>query len=362
MDISASITEQTGQANNVNTLAFCVDENYLPYALFAAEQFITLHPELPCDICICLPEISKVPQRFQGKGIRFIELSINGIDSLPVGRLSLAAYHRLFLPQIFEGVYHYIIYLDADTFINKAFYDDLLKHVEALPTDFCVAAAADITELNLRSPNRMKAKKVDEYVSSYHKFDHIYRNSGVLVFNTENYVKEDVLSKVFNYAIDNADSLQCHDQSALNGALLSNIALLPFDFNWQINRLTYKFTEVVDPYIIHFISNNKPWKTDNKYTTKYQMYYKDFLTANFPEIIIDIATMLNQRRMSPKYNSPIREFISREWQNFKSTSSDKIITLSGSEKIKDKYNIREILIDTPFLVSDNRSNSVEKIN
>lgn len=362
MDISASISKQTGQANSVNTLAFCVDENYLPYALFAAEQFITLHPELPCDICICLPDISKVPQRFEDKGIRFIELAINGIDSLPVGRLSLAAYYRLFLPQVFNEVYQYIIYLDADTFINKAFYDDLLKHVETLPADFCVAAASDIMELKFRSSFKEKRSIVDDYVESYHQSNHVYRNSGVLVFNTENYVKEDVLSRVFNYAIDNADSLQCHDQSALNRVLLDDIALLPFDFNWQINRLTYKFTEVVNPYIIHFISNNKPWKTDNKYTTKYQVYYKDFLLANFPEMTVDIATMLNQRRMSPKYNSPVREFISREWQHFKSTSSDKIMTISGFEKAKDKYDVREILIDTPFLVSDNRNNTFEKTN
>lgn len=59
MDISATISAQTGQAHNDNTLAFCVDDRYLPYALFAAEQFITLHPNFPCDICICLPDISK---------------------------------------------------------------------------------------------------------------------------------------------------------------------------------------------------------------------------------------------------------------------------------------------------------------
>lgn len=62
MNISATISRQTGEAKHNNTLAFCVDENYLPYALFVAEQFITLHTELPCDICICLPDITKVPK------------------------------------------------------------------------------------------------------------------------------------------------------------------------------------------------------------------------------------------------------------------------------------------------------------
>ena len=355
MNISATISQQTGEARNSNTLAFCVDENYLPYALFAAEQFITLHPESPCDICICLPDISKVPEKFKNKKIRFIELSITGIDSLPVGRLSLAAYYRLFLPEVFANTYKYIIYLDADTFINKAFYDDLLMHVNNFRADFCVAAATDIMELKFRSSFKEKQTIVDLYVKSYHQSEHIYRNSGVLVLNTQNYIKENVLSRVFNYAIENADSLQCHDQSALNRVLLNDIALLPFDFNWQINRLTYKFTDIINPYIIHFISDNKPWITDNKYTTKYQVFYKDFLLANFPEITPDILTMFDQRRKSPKYDNPSKEFISREWQRMKSNWSEKLMSVSGFEKAKDKYKVTQVLIDTPFLVSTKTS-------
>ena len=357
MNVSATISDQIGETKHANTLAFCVDDNYLPFALFAAEQFITLHPNLPCDICICMPDISKVPEKLKNKPIRFIELSISGIDSLPVGRLSLAAYYRLFLPQIFEDTYKYIIYLDADTYIKRPFYNDLLKHVANFKPDFCVAAASDIMELKFRSSFNGKQTKVDKvvdkYVKSYHESDHVYRNSGVLVFNTKNYVEADISSKVFNYAIENADSLQCHDQSALNRVLLSEIELLPFDFNWQINKLTYKFTESIDPYIIHFISNNKPWLTDNKYTSKYQDFYKDFLLANFPEITPEILTMFDQRRKSPKYDNPIREFISREWQRFKSNLSESFMQISGFEKAKDKYNIVHILTDEPFLVSTN---------
>lgn len=351
VDISATISKQTGRSHNDNALAFCVDERYLPYALFAAEQFITLHPNLPCDICICLPDISKVPEKFKNQKIRFIELSINGINTLPVGRLSLAAYYRLFLPQVFEDTYEYIIYLDADTYINKAFYRDMIGHIKGFSSDFCVAAAADIMELKFRSSFKNKQSIVDSYVKSYHESEHIYRNSGVLVFHTKNYVKEDVLSRVFNYALENASSLQCHDQSALNRVLLNDIALLPFDFNWQINKLTYKFTDVVDPYIIHFISDNKPWMTDNKYTVKYQEIYKAFLLANFPEITPEILTMFDKRRKAPKYDNPVKEFVSREWQRAKSNSSETFMQMSGFEKAKDKYNVRQVLVDAPFLIN-----------
>ncbi|MBP2281074.1 lipopolysaccharide biosynthesis glycosyltransferase [Psychrobacter sp. PL19] len=362
-NISAVISKQTGKAQNSNTLAFCVDENYLPYALFVAEQFIYLHPELPCDICICLTDIDKVPKNFRNTQIRFIELSISGIDSLPVGQLSLAAYHRLFLPQIFENTYKYIIYLDADTYINKPFYDDLLKYISRMKKDFCVAASADIMELKFRSSFDKKPRIVDLYVKTYHQFEHIYRNSGVLVFNTKNYVIQDVLNQVFDYAVDNADRLQCHDQSALNGALLNNIELLPFGFNWQINKLTYEFTDTVNPYIIHFISNNKPWRTDNKYTKHYQSFYIDFLSENFPDITPDILSMLEQRRRNPKYDNPIREFISREGERMKGNLIDYFTQASKSKESRDKYSIKEILIETPFLMSiDNSSTVVRKNN
>jgi len=360
MDISATISRQTRQANNTNTLAFCVDENYLPYALFVAEQFIHLHPEMPCDICICLPDMSKVPEKFKESKIRFIELSINGIESLPIGQLSLATYHRLFLPQVFESTYEYIIYLDADTYINKPFYKDLLSYVEGFQSDFCVAASADIVELNFRSSFSEKQKSADFYIKTYHQFDHIYRNAGVLVFNTKNCVEQDVLSRFFSYAIRHSNSLQCHDQSVLNGTLLNSIALLPFDFNWQINKRTYKFTESINPYIIHFISNNKPWRINNEYTRNYQTFYKDFLSINFSEVTTDILTTSELRRITPKYTNPIKEFISREGQRVKGNVLNALIKKLNYPR--DKYGINNILIKPPFLVSVNNTRNVKENN
>ena len=354
-DISVTISKQTGQARNSATLAFCVDENYLPYAIFVAEQFIHLHPDMPCDVCICLPDISIVPEKFINSQIRFIELSIIGIESLPVGRLSLAAYHRLFLPQVFRDTYKYIVYLDADTYINKAFYNDIMSCVDKFPTKFCVAAAADITELNFRSPFRKKYKKIDIYVNSYHLLDHIYRNSGILVFNTKNYNDEGTLAKIFTYAINNSKHLQCHDQSALNGALLKDIALLPFDFNWQIHKLTYKITKATNPYIIHFISDNKPWRIDNKFTKGYQDIYKEFLKNNFPDLVLNVLTAYEQRLKTPKYKNPIREFVSMQGQHLRNG-----LAYTYSELLrppKNKYNSRQILIDFPFLVSSDIINN-----
>lgn len=342
--VSARISCQTGKPKNNNTIAFCVDENYLPYALFVAEQFINLHPELPCDICICLPDISKVPEKFINTDIRFIELSIHGIEFFPVGSLSIAAYYRLFLPSLFEGTYEYIIYLDADVYINKPFYSDLIYFINNIKENFCVAAAADELEISYSKHFKGKEKLCESYVSPYHKFDHIYCNTGVLVFNTKNYNKDKILSKVLKYSFEHHDELTFHDQTALNSILLNNIALIPFSFNWQIRKYTYNLVNEMNPYIIHFIGGSKPWNTNTIYTKPYKDIYINFLSKNFPDMVIDISTLSEKRRKTIQHNNPLKEFIARETYFIRNYLENKFLKVS----VPQKDNIKLVLTNPPF--------------
>ncbi|TVQ68357.1 MAG: hypothetical protein EA373_11000 [Oceanospirillales bacterium] len=348
MNASATVLRQSGQKKKNNTLAFCVDEGYLPYALFVAEQFIACYDELPCDICICLPDMDAVPEKFLKSDIRFIEFSVEGIDSLPVGQLSLASYHRLFLPQMFDGIYEYILYLDADTFINRPFYDELMCVVDALDEDFCVAAATDISELVLRSTKGLESRVPDEYFGAYHQFDHIYRNAGVLVFNTRNFNRKESFNKVFTYVSENVSKLRCHDQSALNGALLKEMAFLPFAFNWQMHKLTLDILDDANPYIIHFISENKPWSLDNRFTRRYQPYYKEYLNLNFPERVLDIISVYERRNLFPKYSNPLREYFSKNIVRIK----DLMVGINSIKMTNnsDQCVRRDILKNYPFMV------------
>lgn len=61
--------------------------------------------------------------------------------------------------------------------------------------------------------------------------------------------------------------------------------------------------------------------------------------------------MFDKRRKAPKYNNPVKEFVSREWQRAKSNSSETFMQMSGFEKAKDKYNVRQVLVDAPFLIN-----------
>lgn len=317
--LSAIITQQTQSSSYQNAIAFCVDNKYLPYALFVAQQLLHLN-ENAYDICVCVPDLTQIPAVFLQKNIRFVEMQVLGLDNLPVGKLSLAAYNRLFLPQLFANDYQYIIYLDADTFINRAFYHDMMQVIAEFNTDFCIAAAPDIVEIvRVIEPNTKTFRSKLPYLNYYQEREHTYRNSGILVFNINNCLNANISNKILNYAFNNIKELLYHDQSALNKSLLGDLALLPFTYNWQLHKLVYHITQEVNPYIIHFIGENKPWSLDNKYTKPYIKYYHEFLTEFFPSIASYPVTKDKQREQSPKYANPIKEAISVFGRNIKST-------------------------------------------
>ena len=301
-----------------NAVVFCVDQGYLAYSLFCAQQIINKEKDRSFDICICLPDIKLVPESFRSLDIRFIELNATGMDSLPVDHLSLAAYNRVFLPHIFAEEYDRIVYLDADVYINKPFFKDLMLLCDDFDSDFCVAAAPDITEVNRHSKikNGVTSKILD-YLRVYHESNHLYRNSGVLVFDVQNCIKCDLVERVFGAAFNKSSNLRCHDQSAINIAFMGEMPVIPFEFNWQLHETNYRLIKKVDPYIIHFISRNKPWIFDCEYTQPYVPQYKAFLTENFPEIVQPLKTHAQIRSLNPKYESVYREKISTTISNVK---------------------------------------------
>ena len=79
--------------------------------------------------------------------------------------------------------------------------------------------------------------------------------------------------------------------------------VIPFEFNWQLHETNYRLIKKVEPYIIHFISRNKPWMFDCEYTQPYVPQYKMFLTENFPEIVQPLKTHAQIRSLNPKYES-----------------------------------------------------------
>ena len=308
-EIYATILDQSGPGKYSNTVALCVDENYLPYAVFVAMQINQIEVE-KIDICICLPTLDIIPDSLKTLPIRFIAIDVVGINSLPTDHLSIAAYYRLFLPSIFANDYKHIIYLDADVYIRKPFIKPILDELK--DNDYAVAAAPYMGEVELAAFSHLKNSKIQKYLSRYHELNHLYRNSGVLVFNVAVFNELKIKDRIFITAINNKDKLESHDQSALNLALLDEIALLPLSFNWQLNLLSSTVVSEIDPYIIHFVNIYKPWQTVTTYISEYIPQYRQFLETHFPETEFKPLTHKLKRKLNPKY-SGIKELISNKW-------------------------------------------------
>lgn len=316
MTVKAAIRRQTATKNHPNSVAFCVDDNYLPYALFVANQLLKVET-FPIDICICLPSIDNIPPAFQNTAIRFVEIDIEGIDNLPTDHLSLAAYYRLFLPELFASDYDHIIYLDADVYIRRPFLHSLFNVIKGFNQDFSVAAAPYMGEVELITFGKLNHTKIQRYLERYHKLGHLYRNSGVLVFNVTLFNQQDILNKILTTTIQYPDHLESHDQSALNLTLLDKLALLPLSYNWQLNQFSQTIIDDINPHIVHFVNINKPWAIRHDYLTPYIAEYVDFLNLHFPDLNVNPLTYDQKRKENPKYKG-IKEAISSGWFQFKS--------------------------------------------
>lgn len=322
--LKATLINQTQSAKHSNAVIFSVDEAYVPFACFVANQIIEKEAPTNFDICICLPDISSVPQFFLNKEIRFCEIKVDGIDNLPIHNLSIAAYHRFFLPKLFEQEYDYLLYLDADTYLTNPFISDLFKQDLSKVT---LAAAPDIAYLSVQSDPKFTKKLEKELVAYLKRYDdknHIYRNSGVLLINSSYFIDNDYLNRILTTAFTKIDQLRCHDQTALNMSIGNELQYLPLTMNWQSNRYFNRLIPIFSPNLIHFISEQKPWLGGKHLMAKkYYDEYASFLTKHFPNVKhYPPNSGYEFRKSNPKYQNPIHEWISRESAEIKQPIAD----------------------------------------
>ena len=141
MTTSASVLT-TRAASHRNAIVFCTDENYLPYALFAAEQLRRTVTDIEFDIVICAPDGTTVPDTLAYLNIRLAVIETDGLFNglyLDVRRTE-AVYHRLVLPHVFAGEYERILVLAADIFVVGGDFASLFK---TELQDFAIAAVRD---------------------------------------------------------------------------------------------------------------------------------------------------------------------------------------------------------------------------
>lgn len=167
-----------------------------------------------------------------------------------IPRISQAAYNRFYISDVIQDK---ALYLDADIVVNGS-----LK--ELFEIDLGDNLAGGVLDLFLK------------LITWEHPFDlHLspYFNSGVLLINCDQWRKEGIRDKLFDFANKHSKDVPYGDQCTLNYVLKDRWINLPYIYNYQArcdtflkeNKLEYLFDNSLEKNVIyHFCADRKPWK------------------------------------------------------------------------------------------------------
>lgn len=264
--------------NKNNVAVFCsTDNNYLPYCAVLLKSIISNGKNTNNYDIVILEEqlsdeskykIQTLAQHYTNVSIRFYNIShlIANKKLHLSAHFTIAAYYRLFVSSIFKN-YNKIVYLDIDTIcltdIEKLFRIDLQEYLLAACQDYGVIA-------------KLKGKKGEpiEYfqknVGCKNPFTE-YLQSGVVLFNITELIKQNTEESLINTAINN--KFNYIDQDVLNKVCHGKVLFLDSSWNVQVEsgtkkgimsllpiKLYHKWLEDrKNPKIIHYASYCKPW-------------------------------------------------------------------------------------------------------
>lgn len=214
----------------------------------------------------------------EGNTLNFYLVDVSNIEKyliVKVANFPISIYYRLLLADILPETVHKVLYLDADIIVRHD-----LKELYDINIDD--AALAAVTE-----PDGADGScKSLGYPS-----DLGYFNSGVILFNLDYFRKKNITEKLINFIKENPEKLGCPDQDTLNFVLRNEKKTLPLKYNVQEGFFRVKpetlnskeqFSAIHDPYIVHYTTNEKPWKKSCRHPLRnlYYEYRKGTLWVN----------------------------------------------------------------------------------
>ena len=243
-------------------------------------------------------EKQKIVERFvysndSSSSIEFININdyINGIDIEKYmsrrnnyNYISIETFFRFFIPDIFNK-YEKIIYLDADILV----FEDLKKLYDIDINNFYAGVIIDAFQYYHLENN---TKPSDDNYINYHEYykrklnkkNLMYFNAGVLLFNIKEMIKDNLVSKLWDFTFKQSP-LELQDQDVLNSVLESKVRYI--SYKWNVLKDTHflanqcrnpdmrqTFIEAyANPYILHYVGQNKPWYFSTKQTYNYSFIY-----------------------------------------------------------------------------------------
>ena len=264
-------------------LVFAVDDNYAPFLCVALRSIIDnasadyYYKIYVLNTGLCetnKKKIVSIAEEFSDDlSVEYIDVAdrMDGIKDKTALRdyYTNAIYYRIFIPSLLPQ-YKKILYLDSDL----VFLDDISKLFETDLGDNVFGAVHE---------EAMSFFDVfGEYAEEFLDVPRAeYFNSGLLLINTEEYVRADVENKFINLMLKHKFEV-APDQDYLNVICKGKVRHL--DIGWNKTPIPDKSFNDEDVKIIHYKLNFKPWHYDDvryqdafwKYAKK-TPFYKDLV-------------------------------------------------------------------------------------
>lgn len=240
-----------------------------------------------------------------GNDITFYTITEEMTKVLPFGRddqpnhVSMATYYRLFISEILPHDVHKIIYLDGDMIVRHSLEELWNTNI----ANYAVGVVHDNDEL--RNTSRLPYSAEDGYF-----------NAGMLLINLDYWRRSNCFRIFMDFVKHNQNIIILHDQDVLNAVFHDKKKWLPMTYNFQTSYvLISSWFECPErdkeeasrtkynPTIIHFASNDKPWKITclHPHTAVWRYYWRksqwrnDKLMGEEPKSIKDRIRMFALR-------------------------------------------------------------------
>jgi lipopolysaccharide biosynthesis glycosyltransferase len=288
------------------------DKKYSEYGLFLAQQLKTIERDRQFDICVLSTENFNPPSILLDS-VRLGQVAFSAEQVAQVrtdSRIGFESYLRIFLPFVMSE-YRRILYLDADIIQCRAGAQRLLDlEMDGKP----IAAARDGNYwgvLDIRRTQKRYLRRVGQSKENY-------VNAGVLLIDTQKYVKFLDENNILNELVSCAGILKVHDQSYLNMKFKDQIQLISPSWNFPMADEFVGSLHIADPVFLHFVGKTKPWlSTDHPVRREYFETFTRFLEEYFQTSEFSAAPEpRHSEKASRKYNNPLREWIA--WRMSKS--------------------------------------------
>lgn len=226
-------------------IAFAVDHKFINYAGISIYSILknNCNKEIIFHIFTPLLENKNFHEfknlEFKNFSLHIHEIDTTIFDNLPSSlEITTAMYYRLIIPEFLYNITEKVLYLDSDILCFNNFGN--LFEIEF--KNNLIAAVNDEFVL-IKDKESLNIKKTTPYF-----------NSGVILFNTKEWIKNDILTKFIN--LINKRKYYYPDQDVLNIILEDKVQFLTKQFNCFCQE---NIPILKDAIFVHYAGYPKPW-------------------------------------------------------------------------------------------------------